>query len=126
MVLTNLHFPDALSQRNLADQFITMKSVIIKIVFALYTLSPIPVLIYFSSVPMVYAAPVRVNESRGGTMNTSTQAMGDQLMTGQQRGLVIEPLQGPVASTNKNHSYAIKSQAGQWQVPGMVRSYRAR
>ena len=103
-----------------------MKSMINKIVFALYTLSPIPVLIYFSSVPMVYAAPVQVNESRGGSMNTNTQAMGDQLMTGQQRGLLIEPLQPPVASTANNHSYAIKSQTGQWQVPGMGRTYRER
>jgi hypothetical protein len=126
VVLTNLRFPEALSQRNLAGQFITMKSVIIKIVFALYTLSPIPVLLYFSSVPMVYYVPVHVNKSQGGTMNTNTQATGEQLMTGQQRGLVIEPLPAPVVSTTKNHSYTIKTPAGQWHAPGMGRSDRAR
>jgi hypothetical protein len=103
-----------------------MKSVIIKIVFALYTLSPIPVLIYFSSVPMVYAAPLPEKQNRGGSMNTNTQATGEQLMTGQQRGLVIEPLPVTAASDTKNHSYAIKTQAGKWHAPGLGRTYRER
>jgi hypothetical protein len=92
MVLTNLRFPEASFQRNLAGQFTTMKSVIIKIAFALYTLSPIPVLIYFSSVPMVYAAPLPEKDSRRGTVNTSALATGELLMTRQQRGLVMHTL----------------------------------
>jgi hypothetical protein len=119
MVLTNLRFPEASFQRNLAGQFTTMKSVIIKIAFALYTLSPIPVLIYFSSVPMVYAAPLPEKDSRRGTVNTSAQATGEQLLTGQQRGLMMDPL--PVsASSNKNNAYAIKTRGGHWHAPGMA------